>query len=62
MQQGKQLIKAYHDCRPGKKGKCARVSGYSCSERRFNHPESYDSDVTCKKGAKQVTHTYTQFT
>jgi hypothetical protein len=59
----KALIRAYHDCRPGKKGKCARVDGYSCSERRFNQsPQSYDSEATCKKGAKRVTHTYTQFT
>jgi len=59
----KQLIRAYHDCRPGKKGKCARVDGYACSERRFNQSQqSYDSEATCKKGAKRVTHTYTQFT
>ena len=60
---GKALIRAYHDCRPGKKGRCARVSGYRCSERRFNAiPTSYDSDVTCTKGSDEVTHRYTQFT
>jgi hypothetical protein len=59
---GKTLIRAYQDCRPGKSGKCARVAGYQCSERRFNKsPQSYDSDVTCAKGGKRVTHTYTQF-
>ena len=60
---GKSVIRAYHACRPGKSGKCARVSGYACTEKRFNKsPQSYDSDVTCKKGGKRVTHTYTQFT
>jgi hypothetical protein len=60
---GKKLIRAYHACRPGKSGKCPSVSGYSCSERRFNKGvASYDSNVTCKKGDKTVKHTYTQFT
>jgi hypothetical protein len=61
---GKSLVRAFQACRPGKSGKCARVSGYRCSERRYNKlPQtSYDSDVTCKKGGKRVTHTYTQFT
>ena len=60
---GKALIRAFHDCRPGKKGRCPRVSGYSCTERRFNAiPTSYDSDVTCTKGSRKVTHVYTQFT
>lgn len=61
---GKSLVRAFHACRPGKSGKCAHVSGYRCSERRYNKlpGTSYDSDVTCKKGGKRVTHTYTQFT
>ena len=33
---GKALIRAFHACRPGKSGKCPRVKGYRCSERRFN--------------------------
>jgi hypothetical protein len=61
---GKSLVRAFHACRPGKTGTCARVSGYRCSERRYNKlpHTSYDADVTCKKGGKRVTHTYTQFT
>ena len=60
---GKALIRAFLDCRPGSKGRCARVSGYSCTERRFNVIRtSYDSDVTCTKGSRKVTHLYTQFT
>jgi hypothetical protein len=59
---GKSVVRAFHACRPGKSGHCSRAAGYRCSERRFNKsPQSYDSDVTCKRGAKRVTHTYTQF-
>jgi hypothetical protein len=59
---GKRLVRAYHACRPGKSGKCASVSGYSCSEHRYNKSKtSYDSNVTCRKGDKTVKHTYTQF-
>jgi hypothetical protein len=61
---GRKVIRAFHDCRPGKTGKCgSRVLGYSCSESRFNKgPTSYDSRVTCRKGDRTVKHTYTQFT
>ena len=59
---GKSLIRSYHTCRPGKSGKCARIKGYRCTERRYNKsPQSYDSDVRCTRGAKRVAHTYTQF-
>lgn len=59
---GKSVIRAYHACRPGKAGRCPSVAGYRCSERRFNKsPQSYDSEVTCKRGSKRVRHTYTQF-
>ncbi len=58
----RRLVKAFHSCRPGKSGKCSRVSGYSCSERRFNKSrQSYDARVTCRKGGRTVKHTYTQF-
>jgi len=60
---GRKLIRAFHACRPGKSGKCSSVSGYSCSEHRYNKGRiSYDSNVTCRKGSKTVKHTYTQFT
>ena len=59
---GKSVIRAFHDCRPGKAGRCSRAAGYSCSERRFNKsPQSYDSRVTCTRGSRVVKHTYTQF-
>jgi hypothetical protein len=59
---GRSLIRAFHDCRPGKSGRCSRVKGYSCSERREEGRTQYDSRVTCRKGDKTVKHTYTQFT
>ena len=59
----KSLIRSFHGCRRGKAGRCGSVSGYSCSESRFNKSrQSYDSRVTCRKGGKTVKHTYTQFT
>jgi len=59
---GRNVVKAFHACRPGAKGKCGSTKGYSCSERRFNKgPTSFDSNVTCRRGGKTVKHTYTQF-
>ena len=59
---GKSLIRSYHTCRPGRSGKCARIKGYRCTERRYNKsPQSYDSDVKCTRGSTRVAHTYTQF-
>lgn len=60
---GKRLIRAFHDCRPGKSGRCSRVRRYSCSERRFDRISTqYSSRVTCKRGDRVVKHTYQQFT
>ncbi len=57
----RKLIKSFHACRPGKRGRCSRVAGYRCSENRFNPSRfSYDSKVTCRKGGRTVKHTYTQ--
>jgi hypothetical protein len=58
----REIVRAFHACRPGKSGRCPRVAGYSCSEERFNRSRlSYDSRVICRRGAKVVKHTYTQF-
>lgn len=63
---GESLVKAYYKCRKrngGKKGRCGGVSGYSCSERRYNViPTQFSATATCKKGKKKVVHKYTQFT
>jgi hypothetical protein len=58
----RRLVRAFHACRPGKSGRCPRVSRYRCSESRFNKSsQSYDSRVTCRRGDRTVKHTYTQF-
>jgi hypothetical protein len=60
---GRSVIRAFHDCRRGKSGKCGHVKGYSCSEKRFDKIRTqYSSRVTCRKGGKTVKHTYQQFT
>jgi hypothetical protein len=59
----KSLAKAYHACRhrKGAGGKCGSVSGYSCSERRYNKSRfSYDATATCAKGGKKVVQKYQQ--
>jgi hypothetical protein len=60
---GKRLIRAFHECRPGKSGRCSRVSRHSCSESRFDRISTqYSSRVTCRRGDRVVKHTYQQFT
>jgi hypothetical protein len=60
---GKRLIRAFHECRPGKSGRCSRVKRYDCSESRFDRISTqYSSRVTCKRGDRVVKHTYQQFT
>jgi hypothetical protein len=59
----RRVVRAFHACRPGKKGRCGRVSGFNCSENRFNKSRyQYDSNVTCRDGGKRVKHGYTQNT
>lgn len=63
---GYALVTAYYNCRVrnGKKGRCvSKVNGYSCSERRSSAiPTQFSASVSCTKGRKKVTHSYTQFT
>lgn len=63
---GESLVRSYYDCRRdngGKRGRCSGVSGYSCSERRYDSiPTQFSATATCKKGDKKVVHKYTQFT
>ena len=56
----RKLVRAFHACRPGAKGRCGRTKGYSCSESRDTGFASYDSRVTCRKGGNTVKHRYTQ--
>ncbi len=63
---GESLVRAYYNCRldnGGRKARCGGVSGYSCSERRYDViPTQFSATATCKKGKKKVVHKYTQFT
>ena len=59
------VVKAYHRCRRargGADGRCPRVSGYRCSEKRTSSPTQYDSRATCRKGSRRVVQQYTQNT
>ena len=59
------LVKDYHACRRrrgGADGRCPRVNGYRCSERRTTSPTQYDSRATCRKGGRRVVQQYTQNT
>jgi hypothetical protein len=61
---GKAVVRAYHACRQahGWKGKCGhRVKGFRCRRHiQASSPVQYDAKVTCRRGGKRVTHTYTQ--
>ena len=62
---GKRQVRAYHRCRNrngGKDGRCPRVSGWRCSERRSGIKTQFNGRVTCRRGSRVVRHTYTQFT
>ena len=60
---GRKVIRAFHDCRRGKTGRCSGVLGYSCDESRYDKIRTqYSGRVVCEKGSKTVTHRYTQFT
>lgn len=56
----------YHRCRRengGRRGRCPRVRGFRCSERRFNVIRiSFDSRVLCTRGGQRIRQTYTQLT
>jgi hypothetical protein len=63
---GRTIVTNYYNCRldnGGRKARCGRVSGYSCTEERFNVSRfSFDARATCRKGDKTVKHVYTQNT
>jgi hypothetical protein len=59
------LVRDYHACRRrrgGADGRCPRVRGYRCTERRVSSPAQYDSRATCRRGGRRVVQRYTQNT
>jgi len=60
---GKRVTLAHYHCRVkhGRKGRCASVLHYRCSESRRSIATEYTSRVTCKRGSRKVIYTYEQF-
>ena len=58
----RRLVRAFHKCRKGARGRCHRVDGFRCRENRNFSPDGYqfDSTATCRRGGKVVKHGYTQ--
>ena len=58
----KRLIRRFHACRQGARGRCSSPGRWHCSENRNSGVGSFDSTVRCRKGGKRVKHNYTQWT
>jgi hypothetical protein len=62
----KRFVRSYYRCRVengGRDGRCRRVRGYSCSERRTNVISTqFDATATCRSGSRRVVHKYQQNT
>ena len=58
------FVKAFHKCRHrhGRAGRCAHLSGYTCTEKREAIPTQYDSRATCTRGSRRIVQVYTQNT
>lgn len=59
------VVKSFHRCRRangGADGRCPRVRGYRCSDKRREAPTQFDSTTRCRNGSRRITFTYTQFT
>jgi hypothetical protein len=62
---GRKFVVSYYKCRTkhGVSGRCtSRVDGYSCKETRRSSSVEIDARVTCKRGSRQIVHTYQQNT
>jgi hypothetical protein len=60
---GRKVAMAYYRCRTknGPAGKChRRVMHFSCHEVRQSIPTELDALVTCRHGARRVSHSYQQ--
>ncbi|HUR84715.1 MAG TPA: hypothetical protein VMY78_05165 [Solirubrobacteraceae bacterium] len=63
---GRRFVKAYYTCRTEKgkgiKGRCTRkVLGYSCKETRGTASlTEFNAVVSCKRGARKISHHYQQ--
>lgn len=63
------VVKAFHACRKShggaKNGRCpssTSIRGFRCSEKRGKtYQKQFSSKVTCRQGAANVVHTYSNF-
>lgn len=58
----RERVRAFHDCRQGKRGRCPNLGAWNCSEDRTSGAGSFTSTVKCKHNRKRVKHQYTQWT
>ncbi len=60
----KKVVLAHYKCRTrhGRKGKCGRIGGYRCSEKRRRASTEFDAVVTCRKHRVKVVYSYQQNT
>lgn len=61
---GKSFRRSHWRCRTNSgsrpAGRCARVRGFRCSERRNSIPTEIDARVTCRRGSQKIVYTYSQ--
>ena len=58
----RKVVRGFHKCREGARGRCGGFNGWNCSENRDFGRGSFYSTVKCKKGGKTVRHKYNQWT
>jgi hypothetical protein len=62
---GYRTIRDYNRCRlahGGKKGRCAGVDGFRCTERRTSGPAEFLAQATCTRSRVRVVFRYSEFT
>ncbi|MEJ7797121.1 MAG: hypothetical protein WKF42_01385 [Solirubrobacteraceae bacterium] len=61
---GKSFVRSFYKCRTksGRRptGRCTRVRGFRCSEKRNSIPTEINARATCKRGTQRIVHTYQQ--
>lgn len=58
----RRVVRGFHRCRKGARGRCSGFNGWRCSESRNYGRGSFDSTARCARGGKVVRHGYTQWT
>ena len=58
----RKVVRGFHKCRDGARGRCGGFNGWNCSENRDSGRGSFYSVARCKRGGKVVRHRYNQWT